>query len=73
MYDQNISRIIQAALLLLVAPVPAQYLQDFFFKILLLVVRKALPDSNPEHFRRALAADVALWAPVVKSLDLRID
>jgi tripartite-type tricarboxylate transporter receptor subunit TctC len=33
----------------------------------------ATPDSNPEHFRRALAADVALWAPVVKALDLRID
>jgi tripartite-type tricarboxylate transporter receptor subunit TctC len=33
----------------------------------------ATPDSNPEHFRRTLAADVALWAPVVKALDLRID
>jgi len=33
----------------------------------------ATPESNPEDFRRALAADVALWTPVVKSLDLRID
>jgi hypothetical protein len=31
------------------------------------------PDSNPEHFRQALAAAVALWAPVVKALDQRID
>jgi len=30
-------------------------------------------DSNPEKFRRSLAADVALWAPVVKSLGLKID
>jgi tripartite-type tricarboxylate transporter receptor subunit TctC len=30
-------------------------------------------DSNPEKFRRSLAADVALWAPVVKTLGLKID
>src|SRR3954452_17988124 len=30
-------------------------------------------DSNPEKFRQALAADVALWAPVVKSLGLKVD
>ena len=30
-------------------------------------------DSNPEQFRRWLAADVSLWAPVVKSLDVKID
>jgi tripartite-type tricarboxylate transporter receptor subunit TctC len=30
-------------------------------------------DSNPETFRRSLAADVALWAPVVKSLELKLD
>ena len=30
-------------------------------------------DSNPEKFRRSLAADVALWAPVVKALGLKID
>src|SRR5215813_11142626 len=31
------------------------------------------PDSNPERFRQALASDVALWAPVVKKLGLKID
>jgi tripartite-type tricarboxylate transporter receptor subunit TctC len=31
------------------------------------------PDSNPEQFRRSLAADVALWTPVVRELGLRID
>jgi tripartite-type tricarboxylate transporter receptor subunit TctC len=30
-------------------------------------------DSNPEKFRRSLAADIALWAPVVKALELKID
>jgi tripartite-type tricarboxylate transporter receptor subunit TctC len=30
-------------------------------------------DSGPEKFRRSLAADVALWAPVVKALGLKID
>jgi tripartite-type tricarboxylate transporter receptor subunit TctC len=30
-------------------------------------------DSNPENFRRSLAADVALWTPVVKALGLKID
>jgi tripartite-type tricarboxylate transporter receptor subunit TctC len=30
-------------------------------------------DSNPEKFRQSLAADVALWSPVVKALGLRID
>jgi tripartite-type tricarboxylate transporter receptor subunit TctC len=30
-------------------------------------------DSSPEKFRQSLAADVALWAPVVKSLGLKID
>lgn len=31
------------------------------------------PDSGPEKFRQSLAADVALWAPVVKALGLKID
>jgi tripartite-type tricarboxylate transporter receptor subunit TctC len=31
------------------------------------------PDSNPERFRQSLAADVALWGPVVKTLGLKID
>jgi tripartite-type tricarboxylate transporter receptor subunit TctC len=30
-------------------------------------------DSNPENFRQSLASDVALWAPVVKALGLKID
>jgi hypothetical protein len=30
-------------------------------------------DSNPEKFQRTLAADVALWAPIVKPLALKID
>src|SRR5215468_10178060 len=30
-------------------------------------------DSNPEQLRRTLAADVALWAPVVQKLGLKID
>ena len=30
-------------------------------------------DSNPEEFRRSLAADVALWTPVVKALGIKID
>ena len=30
-------------------------------------------DSNPEKFRQSLAADVALWTPVVKALGLKID
>jgi tripartite-type tricarboxylate transporter receptor subunit TctC len=30
-------------------------------------------DSNPEKFRQSLAADIALWTPVVRSLGLKID
>ena len=30
-------------------------------------------DSNPEKFRQPLAADVALWTPVVKALALKLD
>jgi hypothetical protein len=30
-------------------------------------------DSGPEKFRQSLAADVALWTPVVKTLGLKID
>jgi tripartite-type tricarboxylate transporter receptor subunit TctC len=30
-------------------------------------------DSNPEKFRESLAADVALWAPIVNALGLKID
>jgi tripartite-type tricarboxylate transporter receptor subunit TctC len=34
---------------------------------------ETIVDSNPEHFRRSLAADVALWSPVVTALGVRID
>jgi tripartite-type tricarboxylate transporter receptor subunit TctC len=30
-------------------------------------------DSNPERFRRSLAADVALWTPVVEALGMKVD
>jgi len=30
-------------------------------------------DSDPEKFRRSLAADVALWSPVVKTLGIKVD
>jgi tripartite-type tricarboxylate transporter receptor subunit TctC len=30
-------------------------------------------DSNPEKFRQSLAADVALWKPIVETLALKID
>jgi tripartite-type tricarboxylate transporter receptor subunit TctC len=30
-------------------------------------------DSGPDKFRQSLAGDVALWAPVVKALALKID
>jgi tripartite-type tricarboxylate transporter receptor subunit TctC len=30
-------------------------------------------DSSPDKFRRSLAADIALWTPVVKALGLKID
>jgi tripartite-type tricarboxylate transporter receptor subunit TctC len=31
------------------------------------------PESNPEKFRQVLAADIALWTPVVRSLSLKLD
>jgi tripartite-type tricarboxylate transporter receptor subunit TctC len=34
---------------------------------------EATIDSSPDKFRRSLAADVALWDPVVKALGLKID
>jgi hypothetical protein len=34
---------------------------------------EATPESDPEDLRRVLAADVALWSPVVKSLGLKIE
>ena len=32
-----------------------------------------VPDQSPEKFRQMLAGDVAQWAPVVKTLGLKID
>jgi hypothetical protein len=37
------------------------------------VVIEPTPDSNPEKFRQSLAADIALWTPVVHDLGLKID
>jgi tripartite-type tricarboxylate transporter receptor subunit TctC len=34
---------------------------------------EATSESGPEEFRQVLAADVALWAPLVKSLGVKID
>jgi hypothetical protein len=34
---------------------------------------EATLDSNPEKFRQSLAADIALWTPVIKALGLKID
>jgi tripartite-type tricarboxylate transporter receptor subunit TctC len=34
---------------------------------------EATRDSGPDKFRQSLAGDVALWAPVVKALALKID
>jgi tripartite-type tricarboxylate transporter receptor subunit TctC len=33
----------------------------------------ATPDSNPDEFRQALAADVSHWRPIVTALALKID
>jgi tripartite-type tricarboxylate transporter receptor subunit TctC len=30
-------------------------------------------DSTPDKFRGSLAADIALWTPVVKALGLKLD
>jgi tripartite-type tricarboxylate transporter receptor subunit TctC len=34
---------------------------------------ESTPDSSPQKFRQSLAADVALWTPVVKALALKLD
>jgi tripartite-type tricarboxylate transporter receptor subunit TctC len=60
-----IEQIAKATRALLISPDYHKMLMDIGFD--------ATPDSNPEQSRQALAADVALWAPVVKALDLRID
>jgi hypothetical protein len=51
--------------------VPAQSLKELI--ALIDAGIEPTPDSNPEKFRRSLAADVALWTPVVQELALKID
>ena len=44
-----------------------------FQQMLIEAGMEAALNSNPEKFRRSLAGDIALWAPVVKALGLKID
>ena len=60
-----IEQIAQATRKAIAEPVFEQMLSDAGIEATL--------DSNPEKFRQSLAADVALWAPVVKALGLKID
>jgi tripartite-type tricarboxylate transporter receptor subunit TctC len=60
-----IEQIAQATRKAIAEPVFQQMLSDAGIEATL--------DSNPEKFRHSLAADVALWAPVVKALGLKID
>jgi tripartite-type tricarboxylate transporter receptor subunit TctC len=60
-----IEQIAQATRMTVAEPAYKQMLSD--------AGMEAPPDSNPEAFRQSLAADVALWAPVVKSLGLKLD
>ena len=60
-----IEQIAQATRKAIAEPVFEQMLSDAGIEATL--------DSNPEKFRQSLAADVALWGPVVKALGLKID
>jgi len=60
-----IEQIAQATRTAVAEPAYQQMLSDAGIEVTL--------DSNPEKFRQSLAADVALWAPVVKALALKID
>ena len=60
-----IEKVAQASRTLLSTAAYQQLMVDMGFE--------ATPESDPEDFRRVLAADVALWAPVVKSLGLKLD
>ena len=60
-----VEQIAQATRTALTEPAYRQFLIEGGFEPIL--------DSNPEKFRQSLAADVALWEPVVKSLGLKID
>jgi tripartite-type tricarboxylate transporter receptor subunit TctC len=44
-----------------------------FRQMLIEAAMEPVPDQSPEKFRQMLADDVALWAPVVKALGLKID
>jgi len=60
-----IDKVAQASRALLSTAAYQQLLIDMGFE--------ATPESDPEDFRRVLAADVALWRPIVKSLGLKLD
>jgi tripartite-type tricarboxylate transporter receptor subunit TctC len=60
-----IDKVAQASRTLLSTSAYQQLMIDMGFE--------ATPESDPEDFRRVLAADVALWAPIVKSLGLKLD
>jgi tripartite-type tricarboxylate transporter receptor subunit TctC len=60
-----IERIAQATRTALAEPAYRQSMIEGGFEPIL--------DSTPEKFRQSLAADVALWAPVVRSLGLKLD
>ena len=47
--------------------------ESAFKRMLIDVAIEPTLDSSPEKFRQSLAADVALWTPVVKALALKID
>ena len=47
--------------------------QPAYKKLLIDAGIQPASDSGPEKFRRSLAADVGLWAPVVKALGIKID
>jgi tripartite-type tricarboxylate transporter receptor subunit TctC len=44
-----------------------------FLQSLIEAGQEPTPDSSPEKFRQMLANDVALWAPLVKLLGLKVD
>src|SRR5438552_1821729 len=44
-----------------------------YMKLLLDAGIEPTLDSSPEKFRQSLAADIALWTPVVRALGLKID
>jgi tripartite-type tricarboxylate transporter receptor subunit TctC len=60
-----VERVWQATQTLLRTPEYQQMLIETGFE--------ATPESSPDEFRKILAADVALWTPLVKSLGLKID